>query len=176
MPESVVLAVIGLLLAGGPISPTPGVCACAIAMETDGWCDVHGIGYVGGVEIPSERLYTVLDAHGHELDLDTFQCAECKRAIGTGGFCEEHRVGFVGGLVYHTKLTYHLARAERRDLREISCPVCRANAGSHGWCDDCQLGTVGAAAFPDRANFDEVSRALRLLEQASETTRDENPF
>ena len=91
----VLLALIILFPLGGTASAMPGVCACAA--QDNAWCDVHEIGYLGGIEIHSERLFSVLDAHGHELDLDTFDCAECKAAISADGFCEEHRVGFVDG-------------------------------------------------------------------------------
>lgn len=165
----ITLAVMAGLLLCGPASPTPGVCACDVAMSVDGWCDIHGLGYLGGVEITSERLYTVLDAHGHELDLDTFQCVECKGAIATGDWCDEHRVGFVNGLVYHSRLSYLLARAEKRSFSEVTCPVCREHAQARGWCDSCGVGMVGRVVFDDKEVFEEISRALHLLEVANET-------
>jgi hypothetical protein len=164
----IALAWPALLAAGGPASPTPGVCACAIAIEDGGWCDVHRIGYIGGVEVVSERVYTVLDAHGHALDLSTFECETCKAASRTDGFCAEHKIGFVGGLAFFSKLTYHLARAPRQAYSAITCPVCREHARSRGWCDACGVGMVGRSVFRDRKEFDEVEAALRLLEQANE--------
>lgn len=162
------LAFVALLPMGGAASATPGVCACGVAMEDGGWCDVHRLGYIGGVEIRSARLYEVLDAHGHELDLDTFTCPQCRRAIESDGYCEEHRVGFVDGLAFYSKLAYHLARAEKVDLSAVTCPVCLANARSRGWCDEHGVGLVGGHALGDRNDFEEVAEALRLLELANE--------
>ena len=162
----VLLALIALLPFGGAASPMPGVCVCASAAQNDGWCDVHEIGYLGGIEIHSERLFSALDAHGHELDLDTFDCAECKAAISADGFCEEHRVGFVDGLVYYSKLTHHLARGEQRDLSAVVCPVCRTNARSHGWCDTCRIGMVGALALGNKAELEKARKAFEILQAA----------
>src|SRR5512145_2390386 len=108
-----------LLLMGGAESVTPGRCACAQALENDGWCDVHGVGYVGSIEVVSRLLYETLDAHGHAVDPTTFECPSCQEAIATAGFCETHRVGFIGGQAYFSRLSYELARGERRSAASV---------------------------------------------------------
>jgi len=157
----------GLLILGGAESPTPGRCACAQAMEFDGWCDVHRIGYIGGVEIASARLYEALDAHGHAVDPATFECETCRSAIATDGYCETHRIGFLGGQAYFSRLSYLLARGERRTPSDVQCPTCRANMAGRGWCDASGVGMVGHVAIRDRASFDEIDRALTIVEAAS---------
>lgn len=146
----------------------PAACTCAVAIETNGWCEAHQLGYVGSVKIRSFRLYEALDAHGHLIDLDAVECPACRQAIATEGFCDEHGTGFVGGQAYFSRLTYHLAKGEKRRLTDITCPICRKNAGSHGWCDKCQLGMVGHVAIKGRRDWEHVAKALAMLGAANE--------
>ena len=145
----------------------PAFCTCAAAKVTNGWCEAHGIGYVALVPIRSRMLYETLDAHGHTLDLGTFQCPSCKKAIESDGFCVEHRVGFVKKQAYFSRLTYELARGESRDPATITCPVCRKNAESHGWCSKCKLGMVGTTAIRDKKAYEAVANAIEILTAAT---------
>ena len=153
----------GAALAGGAVDDD-----CASAKQTDSWCDAHQVGYVASVLIPSKRLWETLDAHGHELELDSFTCSSCREAIESDGFCEEDRIGFVGGLAYFSRLTYELARGEIRDPASIPCSVCRVNAETHGWCDEHGVGMVGNVAIQDREGYEQIERALRILRAAIE--------
>ena len=155
------------LVCGVPESVTPGTCSCAHALEHDGWCDVHGIGYVGSVEVTSHLLFEALDAHGHDVDTSTFDCPSCRKAIETNGFCPEHRIGFRNELAYFSRLTYELARADRVGVRDVACPVCRKHMESRGWCAACGVGMVGHARFRDRRTFDRVDHALDIVEAAN---------
>jgi hypothetical protein len=158
--------VVLLLLAGGAVSPTPGTCSCIAIPEDGGWCDVHGIGYIGGVEIGSQMLFETLDPHGHEVDLASFECAGCRKAIDEEGFCDEHRVGFVDERAYYSRLSYLLARAPRVSVASIYCPTCRLHAAARGWCPACRRGLVGRSVFADRKTYVEVDNALDLVERA----------
>ena len=158
------LSGIGLFV-GAPPAPAP--CTCASAVETNGWCEPHHVGYVASVRIPSRLLYDVLDAHGHTLDLSTFHCPSCRKAIETDGYCGEHRIGFLHGQAYFSRLTYELARGEVRDSAAIACPVCRKNAQSHGWCKRCRLGMAGRVAIKSEEAYRQVSKALDILEGAN---------
>lgn len=160
--------VIGLMAPQGS-QPTAADCACATARQTNGWCEAHRVGYVASVKITSGRLYEVLDAHGHELDLTTFQCDACRKAIASDGFCDQHRIGFVGRLAYFSRLTYELARGEPVDPAGIECPACRVNAGSHGWCDKCSRGMVGDVAIRDKAAYQHAAKAVEILISAAQT-------
>ena len=156
-----------LLVCGAPESVTPGTCACAYAIEHDGWCDVHGIGYVGSVEVTSRLLLETLDAHGHAIDPSTFDCPSCRKAIDTNGFCPTHQIGFLDKQAYFSRLTYELARAERVEKGDVTCPVCRKHMESRGWCPACGVGMVGHARFRDRGTFDVVDRVLGRVEAAN---------
>lgn len=144
-------------------------CTCATARLTDGWCDLHRVGYVAMVRIPSRLVYDALDAHGHLLDLNTFTCPTCREAIDLDGFCEEHRTGFVDGQVYFSRLTYEMARGLRVDPARIECPVCRRNADSLGWCAKDGRGMIGNVAIRDRAAYDRAAAAVAVVRAAVDT-------
>jgi hypothetical protein len=165
MPE---LALLLAFLAGGAVSPTPGVCSCPAIEAEGGWCDVHEVGWIGGVEVGSKMLFETLDAHGHDVDLATFDCPSCRQAIERQGFCDEHRVGFVEDRAYFSKLGWRLARGKRVDLSKIRCPRCREHARSRGWCASCGRGMAGAIALSDRKAWNEVDRALAIVERADQ--------
>jgi len=145
-------------------------CTCGDAKGMSGWCERHGIGYVGSVKIRSYLLYEIMDAHGHTVDYDNLQCPACRKAMNEAGFCEEHRVGWVGRKAYFSRLTYELARAEKRDITTITCPVCWKNADDHGWCDAHQVGMVRDLAIPGRERWDQVAKAIGILEIAEKAS------
>ena len=145
-------------------------CTCGEAKGMSGWCERHGVGYVGDVKIRSWLLYETMDAHGHPLGNSTFQCPECQKALDSDGFCEAHRVGFVGKKAYFSRLTYELARAENTDPTKIVCPVCRKNARSHGWCEAHRIGMVGNLAIKGRERYQHVAKAIDILEIANKTS------
>lgn len=169
-PRRVVGAVlfVTILCATGSGAAAP-PCPCAVAPETDGWCDLHRVGYVAAVRVPSRLLYDALDAHGHTLDLSTFTCPACREAIRTDGFCEKDAIGFVKRQAYFSRLTYELARGQRRDRSKIACKACRGHAEARGWCPRCGLGMVGNVEIRDRAAYDRAAHAAEILQRASDT-------
>ena len=145
-------------------------CTCGEAKGMSGWCERHGVGYVADVKIRSWLLYETMDAHGHALGVSTFDCPECQKAIDSDGFCEEHRIGFVGKKAYFSRLTFELARAQTTDPTKLVCPVCRKNARGHGWCEAHQTGMVRNLAIKGRERYQEVAKAIDILEIASKTS------
>ena len=156
-----------LLFGGAAESVTPGRCSCAQALENGGWCDVHEIGFIGSVEVDSRLLFDALDAHGHTVDPATFDCPSCREAIATAGFCATHRIGFFEGKAYFSRLSYSLARGRRLVPAAVECPTCRRHMAARGWCATCGVGMVGNVAIHDRRDFDEVDRALSIVESAN---------
>jgi hypothetical protein len=152
----------------GAVAPAPAepACTCPQARLTDGWCDVHHVGYVAMVRIPSSLLYDTLDAHGHLLDLSTFTCPTCRKAIDEEGFCEQHRTGFVKKMAYFSRLTYEMARGERIDPAKVHCSECRRNAETTGWCARHRTGMIGHVAIRDRAAWERADAAVRILRRA----------
>jgi hypothetical protein len=100
-------------------------CTCARARLRNGWCDACRVGYVAGVPVRSAMLFEALDAHGHDIDPASIECAECRAAIGTDGFCPACRRGFVKGQLYFSRLTYAIANGSFVDPVAITCPHCR---------------------------------------------------
>jgi hypothetical protein len=145
-------------------------CTCEAARLDTGWCELHDVGYVASIPIRSRVLYETLDAHGHTLDLDAFRCESCKEAIRTDGFCERDRIGFIERQAYFSRLTYELARGEKRPPETTACPVCRENAGSHGWCETHGVGMIGAVQAKDRQGYDKAAAALEILIAANEVS------
>lgn len=172
-------ALIALLLAVPLASAAPPVetsCTCEAARLDNGWCDGCGIGYVASVGIKSHMLYEALDAHGHEIDPDSIECRTCQAALASDGFCESCNWGFVGKELYFSRLTYHLARGEIKDVRKLTCRVCVKNARQtklplegQRWCDACGLGMVGNVAFRDRKDYEAASKELERLLKAVRT-------
>jgi hypothetical protein len=127
-----------------------------------GWCDVHEVGFLGGMEVRSHALLEVLDPHGHDVDPASFHCPACQWAIEHDGFCEEDRVGFIDGKAYFSRLSHDLASAER---------VEPSSAGAQGWCEACKRGIVGDRAFGEREVYDRVVHALAIVHRADEAAR-----
>lgn len=152
--------------AQAPAAPTT-ACTCAAARLADGWCDVHQVGYVAMVRIPSRLVHDALDAHGHLLDLGTFTCPACRKAIDLDGFCDEHRTGFVRGEAYFSRLTYEMARGERVDPKRIECPVCRRNVDQPGWCPKDGRGMIGNVAIGDRAAYNRAAASVAVVRAAA---------
>jgi hypothetical protein len=155
-------------VAGEPTHGTPGGCTCDTAPRTNGWCDVHHVGWAASVRIPSERLYKTLDPHGHKLDLSTFECPNCRAGIEKDGFCEQHRIGFVSGIAWFSRLTWEMARGKPFDPAASACAVCRRNAQTHGWCEEHGQGLVGGVVIQDRAAYERVVKDIEVLRAAVE--------
>ena len=143
-------------------------CTCAVAREADGWCEQHHVGYIAGITIHFKLVFEQMDAHGHVVDLSTFQCETCQKAIQTEGFCERDSVGFVKKLAYFSRLTYELARGERTPRAGITCRICRKNVESQGWCERCKIGRIGPVAIRDREAYERAAHAADLLRAANE--------
>jgi len=165
----ILVAALALLFGAAAAASPPAGCTCASTLEVGTWCELHGVGHIGGLEIRSAWLFETLDAHGHDLDLTTFTCTACRRAIDTDGFCDQHRNGFVRKKAYFSWLTYALAHGTRLNPADIRCPECRANARSAGWCERDRIGMIGGVAIADRASYDRTLAAIEIVKLADQT-------
>jgi hypothetical protein len=169
LPASLVLATLLLgFLSATRSSAEPPKCTCTTARETDGWCEQHQVGYVGGIPVRSKLVFETMDAHGHVVDLSTFHCETCQKAILTDGYCERDFVGFVKKLAYFSRLTYELARGERTPRARITCRVCRKNSENQGWCERCKIGRIGPVAIRERDAYERAAHAADVLRAANE--------
>lgn len=121
-------------------------CSCRQSEEIGAWCDEHAFGKLAGVTIRSKLLFETLDAHGHDLDLTSFECATCRAAIESSGFCDEHRTGFVDGRAYFSRLTHDLAGgaddAETRARIESALELVRKADREAERCEHCAVAIV----------------------------------
>jgi len=156
----------------GSVEPA-GVCEQARRLHH--WCKAGKVGYVAGLEIRSRFLYEVLDAHGHDVDPKAMRCESCLRALKSHGYCPAHRMGYVGGHAYLTPVTYYLARGRPVDPARLSCPICREHTRGIGWCDRDRVGIVGTTALDNREEFEELSKAYRILVAAIEKSKSCEP-
>lgn len=128
-------------------------CQCANVREQGGWCGVCKIGYVAAVRIESAALFHAIDAHGHNINPESFRCATCRKMIASDGFCASCRTGFAQGQAYFSRITYLLAKGTVRSAATISCATCKAHVGKPAWCEPCGVGMVGHVAFTDKEMF-----------------------
>lgn len=141
--------------------------SCEEAKRTNAWCTTDDVGYVASVPIRSHFLFEVLDAHGHEIIKSKVTCEVCRKAIETDGFCPAHKMGYVRGQAFMSPITWRLARAQQIDPESITCPTCRKNMQGIGWCEKDQRGIAGYFAVADRAEFDALDAAYRILLRAN---------
>jgi len=137
-------------------------CTCALERERCGWCEACGVGYVADTRIPSRELYDALDAHGHDVDAASLECASCRLAARWDGYCETHARGFVGGRAYLSRLAYHVALGEPEAVPEElallaqalqtveRCERCAAAMMVDGTCPRCRLSYEDGRASPMR--------------------------
>ena len=143
-------------------------CTCEVSKSRGGWCNACDLGYVAGVAIKSEMLFEALDAHGHHINIESMGCEECRKAIASDGFCENCQWGFVGKQLYHSKLTYYLAKGRPKSKSASSCSTCKAHTGKPLWCESCKIGGVGNVTYTDKGAFGSVAREYGKLLQAVE--------
>lgn len=140
---------------------------CILARDVHGWCDGCGRGFVADVELRSLYLWSVLDAHGHDLDVARFGCRDCERANEADGFCERSNVGFVGGKVYFSRLTWRLASSRLRDDGAVRCAVCGDGTRREGWCATCSRGWVGRRGIEGEDAYRDLRREIEILRLAA---------
>lgn len=154
---------------GVGVSASDSPSRCQFSKEHNDWCSACDVGYVAAVPIRSRDLFEAIDAHGHDVNTESFDCEGCKQAIRTEGFCPKCKVGFVHEQAYFSKLTWLLGMGEVRPADSLHCDTCRKHVEKPGWCDHCKLGMVGHFAYRDKNRFDEAVKAYGSLQKAIKT-------
>lgn len=149
-----------------PSSDPASDCACAEGKAHSRWCKRCNMGYVAGLKIESAKLFEAMDPHGHELNVASMECAECRNAARSNGFCSECGIGFYQSMAYFSRLTWGLAQGSETDAAQFSCEWCRAHLQSNGWCDACARGLIGSVSYRDRTIFDATAREFDVLHAA----------
>lgn len=147
-----------------PVSDPSAACTCEVNRYHNGWCKRCNLGHVAGRSVKSARLFEALDAHGHDLNPETFHVPLCSEAAQNDAWCPEIAMGFVASKLYFTRLTWGLAKGRPVIVERLSCAVCRASGGDQpAWCDACSRGIVGNMAYFDRALFDRTAAEFSTL-------------
>ena len=141
-------------------------CTCSTNKVWNGWCDSCQVGYVASVKIESAVLFHAIDAHGHEIRVDSLRCKTCRIAVESDGFCKKCRTGFVEKQAYFSKLTYLLAKGKVQQPASLECEKCRAHTKLPGWCDKCHVGMVGFVSFTDKEAFALAVKSYNVLLKA----------
>jgi hypothetical protein len=163
------VVVLAALACGVGVAASDFPCRCQFSKEHNGWCGACDVGYVAAVPIQSRELFEAIDAHGHDVDTDSFHCDGCQNAIRTDGFCAKCKIGFVDEQAYFSKLTWLLGKGEVKPAGSLRCDECRRHIEKPGWCDHCKLGMVGHVAYRDRSRYDEAVKAYGALQKAIRT-------
>ncbi len=149
--------------------PTAHACdGCALARLSNRECKTCGVRYVAGLEIPSEMLFELLDAHGHTYNPSSLPCQGCREASATNGLCAEHRWGFAKGQLYFSKLSYLLAQGKPQTRETLPCTTCQGSDATI-WCDRCGHGWVGNVAFTDPVQHSQAIEEYEHLVACVET-------
>lgn len=139
-------------------------CECVVGRLENGWCKPCRVGYVAGFPMKSPMLWEALDAHGHDIDPQKIECANCQKQMTQDGFCEPCKWGFVGGQLYFSRLTYLLAQGSPQS--SYSCKSCETSSKDHGWCQACAVGMIGNVRIPDQKVYLAAIPQLQKLKAA----------
>jgi hypothetical protein len=158
-------------LGAHPGEGDPRRCSCIAALDVDGWCEHHQLGFVAGHPVRYAQLFETLDPHGHEIGLDSIACERCLEAIPENGRCPTCHIGWFRGLAYMTDLTWLLAQGQRSGWPG-PCSACRDRSDQERgldprWCATCNGGFVGSVFFPKQQIFEDARRAFAILRSAT---------
>ncbi len=139
--------------------------SCRTAIDTEGFCETHRTGFVGGQSYFSRIGYEL--ARGEVVDVSGIECSVCRKNARGQGWCETCRVGRVGSVAIHDRQAYlrltralhilHLANqaAER-------CEHCAAALVTDTECPECRISYRDGKALPrakdPRAPLPELDR------------------
>jgi hypothetical protein len=138
---------------------------CLEALPINGWCSSCEHGLVAGLVIPSLEFHQLLDAHGHDVEIDTLQCGMCRIVAPQDEFCTRCRNGFVAGQLYFSELTWSLALGVH-DGSGGDCPGCKLVVGEVGKCQSCGRPWVGCVGFDSKEAASRAAQQYGRLVEA----------
>lgn len=125
---------------GHDFEPTAITCkTCRDALEHDGFCQAHRIGFVRGQGYLSPLTYHI--ARGQTVHPETIDCPVCREHTRGIGWCEKHHVGIAGLTAISDRREFEkLARAYELLLAAVDlsaqCEMCAAAMVADGYCPD----------------------------------------
>lgn len=140
---------------GHAIAPDEVTCeTCRKALESDGYCPAHRMGFVRGEAYLSSLTYHL--ARARTIDPRTLACEDCRRHTRGIGWCEKDRVGFAGAFAVDDRKEFDaLARDYALLLAAVEkssrCETCAGAMITDGYCRIHRLQYKdGAPAAPSR--------------------------
>lgn len=125
-------------LHGHPLSEWELTCeSCARAIETDGWCDRCGLGWVDGKAYVTVLAYQL--SRGEPRDPESIECPVCRANARTLGWCDRCGVGMLGNVALADRAAYDQA-APRFEIfldavkYSSTCERCAAAMCTDGAC------------------------------------------
>jgi hypothetical protein len=114
---------------------------CRAAVESDGFCETCGIGWIGGRAYMSRLTYHIFK--GQTVPLGALACPTCRANAARSGWCERHGVGMIGNVAITDQADFrHAAKAFLRLLDAVqlarSCEMCAVALMSDGTCTRCK--------------------------------------
>ncbi|HEV8700690.1 MAG TPA: hypothetical protein VGV60_05405 [Candidatus Polarisedimenticolia bacterium] len=123
---------------GHAIDPAKVKCeTCRKALETDGYCRAHRMGYVHGEAFLSPLTYHL--ARARTIDPKTITCADCRKHTRGIGWCEKDQVGIAGYFAIDDRREFdELARDYELLLAAVKksseCETCAGAMITDGYC------------------------------------------
>lgn len=140
---------------GHDIIPAKVTCEiCRKALQNDGYCPAHRMGYVHGEAYMSSLTYHL--AKARKIDPRTITCPDCRKHTHGIGWCEKDNVGIAGYFAVDEQQEFdELARAYALLLAAVEksaqCETCAGAMITNGYCpmhrlhykDGAPVATVG---------------------------------
>lgn len=110
---------------------------CRKALENDGYCPAHKMGYVHGEAFMSPLTYHL--ARAKRIDPSTISCPVCRKHMQGIGWCEKDRLGIAGYFAVEDRQEFDALEAAYRILLIANdmAPRCETCAGAiitDGYC------------------------------------------
>ncbi len=128
--------------------------SCEAGLAVDGYCEIHGYGFVGGRAYMTKITYFL--ARGKTLDVSRIDCRTCrtnakrhrhqpaKTPLETGGWCDVCKVGMVGNVAIRDRKDFEAASREFAKLLEAvqtarRCELCAGAMLYDARCPKCMI-------------------------------------
>ncbi len=116
--------------------------SCKRAIETDGFCEEHRIGFVHKQAYFSRLTYEMGKAE--PVDVASLSCAVCRKNTETHGWCARDKVGMIGPFAIRSRPDYDQAEKALEIVRLAAveskrCDQCAGAIITDGTCPFCRI-------------------------------------
>ena len=116
--------------------------SCRRAIETDGFCEEHRIGFVRKQAYFSRLTYELGKAQ--PVEPASLSCPACRKNAETSGWCAKDRVGMIGPFAIRSRADYDQAARALEIVRLAAleskrCDQCAGAILTDGQCPFCRI-------------------------------------